>query len=65
MAVAAPSAAAFMTLIADSLRLRAETLAMAFVYTHKYHHHLTRTPTPDLLDDHARPPPSSPSHPRH
>ncbi|KAA8901373.1 hypothetical protein FN846DRAFT_988137 [Sphaerosporella brunnea] len=43
-----------MTLIADSLRLRQETLAMAFVYTHKYRHHARSDKTmAELLDEYT------------
>jgi len=45
---------AFMTLISDSLRLRQETLAMAFVYTNKYFQYIREDSTaPDLLDEHT------------
>ncbi|KAF8252364.1 hypothetical protein K440DRAFT_594799 [Wilcoxina mikolae CBS 423.85] len=44
----------FITLISDSLRLRHETLAMAFVYINKYLQYLRDEPAvQDLLDDHT------------
>ncbi|KAI5855799.1 hypothetical protein BZA05DRAFT_332927 [Tricharina praecox] len=45
-----------MTLIADSLRLRSETLCMAFIYTNKYHHFHASSALPspaDPLDPHT------------
>jgi hypothetical protein len=60
-------AASFMTLIADALRLRNETLAMAFVYTNKYLHHTPRVSQAsseedeELLDEHVTAPPPPPS----
>src|SRR5882757_7952573 len=45
----------FITLISDSLRLRHETLAMAFVYINKYLQYLRDEPSAqDLLDDHVK-----------
>lgn len=45
----------FITLISDSLRLRDETLAMAFVYINKYLSFLRDTPdAEELLDDYVR-----------
>ena len=46
---------AFMTLISDSLRLRQETLAMAFVYHNKYFQYIREDPAAsDLLDEHVK-----------
>ncbi|KAI5799983.1 hypothetical protein EDC01DRAFT_612759 [Geopyxis carbonaria] len=45
---------AFLTLVSDSLRLRDETLTMAFVYINKYHHYLNKEgEAENLLDDHT------------
>lgn len=51
------NASAFLVLMADALRLREETLAMAFVYTNRYLRFLRDHPlTDELLDEHVRRP---------
>ena len=42
-----------MKCFSDSLRLRAETLAMAYTYTHKYAYHVRAHAGADLLDAHT------------